>query len=137
MRVSVARAQHHAFIASEFTGALTMIAEYGSFAAEDWNRSRAARVIGTLGCLLLASVWALSASAQTPPPSATAPPVVEEVVITGSRIASPNAERASPIQVISSKEILATGKNDITDIINQLPPIFNTELRQDVGNRTN
>jgi iron complex outermembrane receptor protein len=113
-----------------------MIAEPGSFTARARNRSRAARVIGKLGYLLLASVWGLTASAQTAPPSNAAPPVIEEIVVTGSRIASPNAASASPIQVVTSKEILATGKNDITDIINQLPQIFNNDLGQDLGNRT-
>ena len=87
-----------------------MIAEHGSFTAEARNRNRAARVIGKLGYLLLASVWGLTASAQTAPPSNAAPPVIEEIVVTGSRIASPNAASASPIQVVTSKEILATGK---------------------------
>src|SRR6266849_1521223 len=135
-RVSVARTQRHAFSASEFTGAPTMIAEHGSFTVDARNRSRAARVIGKLGYLLLASVWGLTASAQTAPPSEAAAPVIEEVVVTGSRIASPNATSASPIQVISTQEITATGKNDISDVINQLPQIFNNDLGQDFSNRT-
>src|SRR5260370_32796590 len=61
-----------------------------------------------------ATLAPLTALAQQPAPET--PPAIEEVVITGSRIASPNAQSASPIQVVSSKEILATGKNDITDI---------------------
>src|SRR6266566_490059 len=62
-----------------------------------------------------------AASAQTPPPASANAPEVEEIVITGSRIASPNASSASPIQVVTNKEILATGKNDITDILDQVP----------------
>ena len=81
--------------------------------------------------------WVGTAAAQTGPPTPPAPPVeVQEVVVTGSRIASPNAASASPIQVISSREIQATGKTDISDIINQLPQIFNNDLGQDLGNRT-
>jgi iron complex outermembrane receptor protein len=113
-----------------------MTAEHGSFTAEARNRSRAARVIGKFWYLLLASVWGLTASAQTVPPSNAAAPVIEEVVVTGSRIASPNATSASPIQVISTQEITATGKNDISDVINQLPQIFNNDLGQDFSNRT-
>jgi outer membrane receptor protein involved in Fe transport len=84
--------------------------------------------------LAAATLFAAAAMGQVPPPEA-APPV-EEIIITGSRIASPNASSASPIQVVSEKEIQATGKTDITDIINQLPQIFNNDLGQDLGNRT-
>jgi iron complex outermembrane receptor protein len=88
--------------------------------------------------LPLAAGLAMTAAAplwaQEPP--AQQPAQLEEVVITGSRIASPNAVSASPIQVINSEEIHATGKTDISDIINQLPQIFNNDLGQDLGNRT-
>ena len=80
--------------------------------------------------------FAAAATAQTPPPASTAPPLIEEIVVTGSRISSPNAASASPIQVVSSAEIVATGKNDISDIINQLPQIINNDLGQDFSNRT-
>src|SRR6201997_5595443 len=88
-----------------------------------------------LCCAAAALGFAPAASAQAPPPAA-APPQIEEIVVTGSRIASPNAASASPIQVVSNKEIQATGKNDITDILNQLPQVFNNDLGQDLGNRT-
>lgn len=81
--------------------------------------------------------FAAAANAQTPPPApAGATPEVEEIIITGSRIASPNASSASPVQVVSDKEIIATGKNDISDVLNQLPQIFNNDLGQDFSNRT-
>src|SRR2546429_6392111 len=89
----------------------------------------------TIGAAALS--FAAAVNAQTPPPaSANAPAEVEEIIITGSRIASPNASSASPVQVVTNKDILATGKNDITDILNQLPQIFNNDLGQDLGNRT-
>src|SRR2546430_12042245 len=77
-----------------------------------------------------------AASAQTPPPASATAPEVEEIVITGSRIAAPNAASASPIQVVPNKDILATGKTDISDVLNQLPQVFNNDLGQDLGNRT-
>lgn len=61
---------------------------------------------------------------------------LEEVVVTGSRIAAPNQKSTSPIQVVSSKEIQMSGKSDISDILNQLPQNFNNDLGQDLGNRT-
>ena len=61
---------------------------------------------------------------------------VEEVVVTGSRIAAPNATSTSPIQVVSSESIKTTGKSDVSDILNQLPQNFNNALGQDLGNGT-
>jgi iron complex outermembrane recepter protein len=75
------------------------------------------------------------AQAQTPPPSG-GEEAIGEVVVTGSRIASPNQASASPIQVVNAEAIRATGRNDISDMINQLPQISNNDLGQDLGNRT-
>src|SRR6201996_1864022 len=61
---------------------------------------------------------------------------LQEVVVTGSRIAAPNLTSTSPIQVISSKTIQQTGKNDISDIILQLPQNFNNSLGQDFSSNT-
>jgi iron complex outermembrane receptor protein len=81
----------------------------------------------------------LPALAQQAPPRDTAvaaTPTVEEVVVTGSRIAAPNEKSTSPIQVISSQSIETTGRTDISDIINQLPQNFTNDLGQDLGNGT-
>ncbi|MGC1520187.1 MAG: TonB-dependent receptor plug domain-containing protein, partial [Steroidobacteraceae bacterium] len=73
----------------------------------------------------------------TPKPAADqTETVLEEVVVTGSRIASPNEVSTSPILAISSQSIKVSGKTDITDLINQLPQIFSNELGQDLGNTT-
>ncbi|HEV8693663.1 MAG TPA: TonB-dependent receptor plug domain-containing protein, partial [Lysobacter sp.] len=61
---------------------------------------------------------------------------MDEVIVTGSRIASPNATSTSPIQVVTRQEIQVSGKTDITDIISQLPQNFTNDLGQDLGNRT-
>jgi outer membrane receptor protein involved in Fe transport len=78
-------------------------------------------------------------AAQTPAAQeqgGAAQAVVEEVVVTGSRIAAPNAVSTSPIQVISAESIATTGKTDISDLILQLPQNFNNGLGQDLGNGT-
>ena len=61
---------------------------------------------------------------------------LQEVVVTGSRIAAPNLTSTSPIQVISAKTIQQTGKNDISDVILQLPQNFNNSLGQDLTGNT-
>jgi iron complex outermembrane receptor protein len=82
------------------------------------------------------AVVGLPALAQQAPASPLETAVLQEVVVTGSRIAAPNLKSSSPIQVISAQEIKGTGKTDISDLINQLPQIFNNDLGQDLGNRT-
>jgi outer membrane receptor protein involved in Fe transport len=78
---------------------------------------------------------AVPGSGQTPaePPDAQS---LQEVIVTGSRIAAPNEVSTSPIVVISSKSIQVSGKTDIADIISQLPQIFINDLGQDLGNGT-
>src|SRR5580693_9265678 len=80
----------------------------------------------------------MPAVAQQAPKVAAADtePALEEVVVTGSRIAAPNEVSTSPILAISSQSIKVSGKTDITDLINQLPQIFSNELGQDLGNTT-
>lgn len=95
---------------------------------------RAARAFLRICATALCSGFAAAAGAQTPPPAA--PVEVEEIVVTGSRIASPNAASASPIQVVSSQDIQASGKTDLSDILYQLPQMLNNDLGQDFSNRT-
>lgn len=88
--------------------------------------------------LLVAACWAFAVPAQTPPAQAAAEttPALQEVIVTGSRIAAPNETSTSPIQVISSQSIQTTGKTDISDLITQLPQNFNNGIGQDLGNGT-
>jgi outer membrane receptor protein involved in Fe transport len=95
-------------------------------------RASVARALGLVGVLCFAS----AALAQAPPAPQNTAPVIEEVVITGSRIAGPNLTATSPIQVVSAKDIQTSGKTDINDIILQLPQNYDNGLGQDLGNRT-
>jgi len=61
---------------------------------------------------------------------------MDEVIVTGSRIASPNATSTSPVQVVTREEMQVSGKHDVTDLIAQLPQNFTNDLGQDLGNRT-
>ncbi len=49
---------------------------------------------------------------------------VEEVVVTGTRIASPNLQSISPVTTLAREDLARTGKARIEDIINQLPQAF-------------
>lgn len=60
---------------------------------------------------------------------------ISEVVVTGTRLVLPNIESVSPIEVVTAKEIAVSGKNDISDVIMQLPQNFNNSFA-DFNNRT-
>ncbi|WP_293468337.1 TonB-dependent receptor plug domain-containing protein, partial [Phenylobacterium sp.] len=49
---------------------------------------------------------------------------VSEVVVTGTRIPSPNLESVSPVTAVSAAEIKATGVTRVEDMINSLPQAF-------------
>jgi iron complex outermembrane recepter protein len=60
----------------------------------------------------------------------------EEVIVTGTRIISPNMTSTSPIQVVTSQEIQQQGRADIADVIAQLPQNFASTQGQGFSNRT-
>ncbi len=83
--------------------------------------------------LLMASAavgWALApagafaqGAAPATPSSGTA---VQEIVVTGTRIASPNLQSVSPVQVVTAQDIAVGGRVQTFDILNQLPQtVFN------------
>src|SRR6202140_4135444 len=89
--------------------------------------------------LILAAAIAVTgapAFAQQAPGVAASTEPLQEIIVTGSRIAAPNEVSTSPIEVITSQSIQVSGKTDITDIISQLPQIFTNDLGQDLGNGT-
>ena len=61
---------------------------------------------------------------------------LEAVVVTGSRIASPNMTSTSPILAVSQEEVKMGGRLDVSDMLNQLPQINSNSLGQDLGNKT-
>ena len=72
-----------------------------------------------------AVIWALAAAgahAQAAPAAAPANgTAVQEIVVTGTRIASPNLQSVSPVQTVTAQEIALGGRAQTVDILNQLP----------------
>jgi len=66
------------------------------------------------------AIFISPALAQEQDTSAT----MDEVVVTGSRIVSPNLQSISPITAIGSEELSLAGKTRIEDVLNQLPQAF-------------
>ena len=49
---------------------------------------------------------------------------LQEVVVTGSRLVTPNSTSISPITTVSATDIQATGLTRVEDILNNLPMVF-------------
>ena len=60
--------------------------------------------------------------AQEAPAPAAAP--VEEVVVTGSRLSTPNESSISPITSVSATDLQATGLTRVEDVLNNMPMVF-------------
>ena len=67
---------------------------------------------------------AAQSTAQAPTAQAASSAPVPEVVVTGSRIAVPNATSISPVTFLSSTDIQDVGTTRVADVLNQLPQVF-------------
>jgi iron complex outermembrane receptor protein len=79
------------------------------------------------GGTFVAGAMAHSSLAQAQVKAATdtaASPILQEVVVTGSRIATPNLDAISPVTAVTSEEIKQTGVTRIEDLINSLPQVI-------------
>jgi outer membrane receptor protein involved in Fe transport len=70
-----------------------------------------------------AGVSALHAQ-EAPAPTAAAAAPVEEVVVTGSRLQTPNETSISPITTVSAVDLKQTGLTRVEDVLNNLPMVF-------------
>jgi len=57
-------------------------------------------------------------------PDASEAPAIQEIIVTGSRIQSPNVTSISPVTTVSAADITATGLTRTEDILNNLPMVF-------------
>src|SRR5215472_1611996 len=62
-------------------------------------------------------------TAPAQPAEATAAPL-QEVVVTGSRLKTPNETAISPISTVSAADISQTGLTRVEDVLNNLPMVF-------------
>jgi iron complex outermembrane recepter protein len=84
-------------------------------------RSLARRCTITLAaCMGIAATTAIAQ--QAPATTADQQPVLQEVIVTGSRIpVPPSVSATSPTAVVTKQEIQLQGRTDITDVLNALP----------------
>ncbi len=64
------------------------------------------------------------AAAGAAMPAYAADQTIQEVVVTGSRIAQPNLETTSPVTQVTAEDVVTQGVTRIEDLVNQLPQAF-------------
>jgi iron complex outermembrane recepter protein len=64
------------------------------------------------------------AAAAAAGPAYAADQTIQEVVVTGSRIAQPNLETTSPVTQMTADDIAVQGVTRVEDLVNQLPQAF-------------
>jgi outer membrane receptor protein involved in Fe transport len=87
---------------------------------------RAVRIALLTGGTFAASVATHTSVAQAqagPAKEQTEAAPIEEVVITGTRIATPSLQSISPITAVSAQEIKDTGVTRVEDLLNSLPQV--------------
>jgi iron complex outermembrane recepter protein len=65
-----------------------------------------------------------AATAVVIPAHAQDEAMIQEIVVTGSRISQPNLETTSPVMQVTSEDVLSQGVTKIEDLVNQLPQAF-------------
>ncbi len=65
-------------------------------------------------------------ASPTQAPTEASPQAGEEILVTGSRIASPNGQSAVPVTSVSVAELTSTAKTSIGDVLNDLPQLQST-----------
>lgn len=79
---------------------------------------------GTVRRVLLMSAAAAGVAGALPAQAGEQPQTITEVVVTGTRIVSPNLESISPVAAITADDIAVTGRSRVEDIVNQMPQAF-------------
>lgn len=102
--------------------------------ARGGRTSRIALCLMASPLALVSAGWALPALAQDAgtAPAAAPDSAPVDIVVTGSRLRSPDATSTSPISTIGGAEIQARGATRVEDLINTLPQAF---ADQGGGNR--
>jgi iron complex outermembrane receptor protein len=72
----------------------------------------------------LAATFGVADAQTVPAAAASGEAVLQEVVVTGSRISVPNQVSISPVTFVSALDIQQSGMTRVEDLLNQLPQVF-------------
>ncbi|WP_337186348.1 TonB-dependent receptor [Phenylobacterium sp.] len=89
----------------------------------DHQFMRAAAVKSSKAMLLGAAATLACLAASDGVAAESAPPAVGEVVVTGSRIARPEVDQPTPVQVLGSESFQKTGNADVGQVLAQQPAV--------------
>jgi outer membrane receptor protein involved in Fe transport len=81
------------------------------------------------GVMVFAGASPALAQSTAPAPAATPTPAAEvpegqQVIVTGSRIPTPNLRSISPVQVVTSTELKLQGTTNVATLLNTLPQVY-------------
>jgi outer membrane receptor protein involved in Fe transport len=88
----------------------------------------------TASTVLGATLAAMTVSASAQEANPSAPAVLTEVVVTGSRIPQPNNEAVSPIHTVGQQEFKLQGTVDVETLLNNLPSVSPADTQFSNGN---
>ncbi len=92
------------------------------------NTSHALRSSVRFALAAAASTMAAPAALAQTAPAAPAPaPIVQEVVVTGSRIMVPNEVSISPVTSVTALDVQQTGLTRVEDMLNNLPQVISSQ----------
>ncbi|WP_435202951.1 TonB-dependent receptor domain-containing protein [Qipengyuania sp. 902] len=84
---------------------------------------KASAAPAALGLALIAQPAMAQVSEETPEAEAATAPAGQAIVVTGSRIADPNIESASPVAVVTAEELTLQQANTVEESLRQIPGI--------------
>jgi outer membrane receptor protein involved in Fe transport len=92
--------------------------------ARDWIVKKMSKIALRCGVapLVVSAAFVTSALAQDAAQGAAEAPE-DVIIVTGSRIARPELESSTPIQVLNSTALLNQGQQNVADILNELPSV--------------
>ncbi|URD61887.1 TonB-dependent receptor [Sphingomonas sp. KRR8] len=94
--------------------------------AQDAAPGSATKPAPTPDCTAPGTANSAGCAAASTTQDAAAPVTQSDIVVTGSRIRTPNLESAAPVTTLSGEQLLQTGKVQIGDQLNQLPQLRST-----------
>ena len=68
-----------------------------------------------------------AAPAATPAPAATDAAADQQVIVTGSRIPTPNLKSISAVQVVTNTELKLQGTTNVENLLNSLPQVYTNQ----------
>src|SRR5690242_5907326 len=87
------------------------------------DRLLASSILASAATLALGAP-AMAAPAAAAAPAATPGAEVSEIVVTGTRIPTPNLTSVAPVTSVTAADIKAQGVTRVEDLINSLPQAF-------------